>query len=147
RMKTGIESMKAIVVAGGKKAPDTVKLTCQAATPSFAADIQPLLTQRCTQGACHGADFVSEGLNLSEGTAYAALVGPKSTEGGKLQIVMQGSIAKSFMARKILGRGLKAATGSMMPQGCPGVPPEGGCLTPAEEYTILAWIQSGAPNN
>jgi hypothetical protein len=60
---------------------------------------------------------------------------------------MPGSIAKSFMARKILGHGLNAANGSMMPQGCPGLPPEGGCLTPAEEYTILAWIQSGAPNN
>jgi hypothetical protein len=60
---------------------------------------------------------------------------------------MPGSIAKSFMARKILGRGLKPSNGSMMPQGCPGVPPAGGCLTPAEEYTILAWIQSGAPNN
>jgi hypothetical protein len=146
-MKPGVDKMKAIVVAGGKKDPDTVKLTCQAATPSFAADIQPLLTQRCTQGACHGADFVSQGLNLSEGTAYAALVGAKATEGGKLQIVMPGSIAKSFMARKILGRGLKPSNGSMMPQGCPGVPPAGGCLTPAEEYTILAWIQSGAPNN
>jgi hypothetical protein len=139
--------MKAIVVANGKKDPDTVKLTCQAATPSFAADIQPLLTQRCTQGACHGADFVSQGLNLSEGTAYTALVGAKSTEGGKLQIVMPGSIAKSFMARKILGHGLTPANGSMMPQGCPGLPPAGGCLTPAEEYLILAWIQAGAQNN
>jgi hypothetical protein len=146
-IKPGVDKMKAIVVAGGKKDPDTVKLTCQAATPSFANDIQPILTQRCTQGACHGADFVSQGLNLSEGVAYASLVGAKSAEGGNLKIVMPGSISKSFMARKILGRGLKAASGSMMPQGCPGVPPAGGCLTPAEQYAILSWIQSGAPNN
>ena len=120
---------------------------CQAATPSFAADISRSHAALYA-GACHGADYVSQ-LNLSEGTAYAALVGAKSTEGGKLQIVMPGSIAKSFMARKILGHGLNAAkgNGSMMPQGCPGLPPAGGCLTPAEEYTILAWIQSGAPNN
>jgi hypothetical protein len=148
-IRPGVEKMKAIVVADGKKDPDTVKLTCQAAAPSFANDIQPILTQRCTQGACHGADFVSQGLNLSEGTAYGALVGPKATEGGKLKIVMPGSISKSFMARKILGRGLKAdgSNGAMMPQGCPGVPPAGGCLTPTEQYTILSWIQSGAPNN
>src|SRR5262249_36933709 len=115
--------------------------------PSFAADIQPILTQRCTQGACHGSDFVSQGLNLSEGAAYAALVGPKATEGGSLKIVTQGNISKSFMARKILGRGLKVSSGSMMPPGCPGVPPACGCLSPAEIYTILSWIQSGAPNN
>ena len=148
-MKPGVDKMKAIVVADGKKDPDTVKLTCQAASPSFATDVQPILTQRCTQGACHGADVLSESLNLSEGAAYGALVGPKSLEGGNLKIVTPGNISKSFMARKILGRGLKAngSNGAMMPQGCPGVPPDGGCLTQAEEYIILSWIQSGAPNN
>jgi hypothetical protein len=34
-----------------------------------------------------------------------------------------------------------------MPFGCPLAPGVGGCLTNAEIYTILAWIQSGAPNN
>jgi hypothetical protein len=53
------------------------------------------------------------------------------------------------MARKILGRGLSGngSNGAMMPQGCPGVAPAGGCLTPAEQYQILSWIQAGAPNN
>jgi hypothetical protein len=146
-IKPGVARMKAVVTSGGKKDPDTLKLTCQHASPSFAADIQPILTERCTQGACHGSDFVSQGLNLSAGAAYAALVGPQATEGGNLKIVTPGNISKSFMARKILGRGLKVSSGSMMPQGCPGVPPAGGCLSPAETYTILSWIQSGAPNN
>jgi hypothetical protein len=146
-IKPGVDRMRALVAAGGKKDPDAIKLTCQAASPSFAADIQPILTQRCTQGACHSADFASESLNLSEGAAYGALVGPKAIEGGKLKIVTPRSISKSFMARKILGRGLNVSSGAMMPQGCPGVPPAGGCLTAAEQYLILSWIQAGAPNN
>jgi hypothetical protein len=34
-----------------------------------------------------------------------------------------------------------------MPQGCPGFPPLGGCLTREEIFTIVAWIAEGAPNN
>ena len=148
-IKPGSDKMRAVVSADGKKDPDAIKMTCQPPSPSFAADIQPILSQRCTQGACHGADFASESLNLSEGTAHGSLVGPKSIEGGKLKIVTPGSISKSFMARKILGRGLKGdgSNGALMPQGCPGVAPAGGCLTPAEQYQILSWIQAGAPNN
>jgi len=148
-IKPGVDKMRAVVSAGGKKDPDAIKMTCQPPSPSFAADIQPILTQRCTQGVCHSATVASESLNLSAGAAYGSLVGPKSIEGGKLKIVTPGSISKSFMARKILGRGLKGdgSNGALMPQGCPGVAPAGGCLTPAEQYQILSWIQAGAPNN
>src|SRR5262249_55103406 len=146
-IKPGVDKMRAIVAAGGKKDPDVIKMTCQPPSPSFAADIQPILTQRCTQGACHGADFAAEGVNLSQGLAYGSVVGPKAIEGGNRKTVTPGNISKSFMARKILGRGLKVSSGAMMPQGCPGVPPTGGCLPPAEQYLILSWIQAGAQNN
>jgi hypothetical protein len=34
-----------------------------------------------------------------------------------------------------------------MPQGCPNLPPAGGCLTDAQIFTILSWIANGAPDN
>ncbi len=148
RMKPGVARVKVLAVADGKRDPDILKLTCQPATPSFAADVQPIFTNRCTQGACHDANFRSQELVLAEGSAYASLVGRKATTlGVKSLLVAPGVIAKSFVARKITGSGLKPANGSIMPQGCPGFPPEGGCLDADEIYTILAWIQSGAPNN
>src|SRR5262249_31296367 len=95
-IKPGVDKMRAVVSAGGQKDPDAIKMTCQPPSPSFAADIQPILTQRCTQGVCHSATVASESLNLSAGAAYGSLVGPKSIEGGKLKIVTPGSISKSF---------------------------------------------------
>ncbi len=147
RIKPGVARVKAMVAADGKRDPDALKLTCQPAAPSFATEVQPILTQRCTQGACHSSTFRSQDLVLDAGAAYASLVGRRSTEGGTLLLVAPGNVARSFMARKVLGKGLKAANGSLMPQGCPGFPPAGGCLTDAEIYTILAWIQAGAPNS
>src|SRR5262249_20582915 len=72
-IKPGVDKMRAVVSAGGKKDSDVIKMTCQPPSPSFAADIQPILSQRCTQGACHNADFASESLNLSERVAYSSL--------------------------------------------------------------------------
>src|SRR5262245_33323433 len=147
-IRPGVARARVLVVADGKRDPDTLRLTCQPATPSFSATIQPLLTNRCTQGACHDANFRSQELDLSAGAAYASLVGRRATTlGVKSLIVAPGSITKSFVAKKITGKGLKPANGAMMPQGCPGFPPAGGCLDDAEIYTILSWIQAGAPNN
>lgn len=147
-IKPGVARVKVLVVADGKRDPDTLTLTCQPATPSFAAAVAPILTSRCTQGACHDATYRSQELDLSTGAAYASLVGRKATTlGVNSLLVAPRLIAKSFVARKITGKGLKPANGSIMPQGCPGFPPEGGCLDDADIYTILAWIQSGAPNN
>ncbi len=148
RMKAGVARVKAVVTADGRKDPDTLKLTCLPATPSFAAAVQPILTQRCTQGVCHDPIARSQGLDLSAGTAYGSLVGVPSTEGGKLRLVAPRSIARSFLARKILGTDIGPNGGSLMPQGCPSESlAPGGCPTDAERYAILAWIQSGAPNN
>jgi len=114
----------------------------------FANDVQPIFTQRCaTTGGCHDSSFRAQNQALDAGEAYANIVGKPSSEGGKLLVVAPGSIAKSFLARKITGKGLKGSNGTLMPFGCPLAPGVGGCLTDAEIYTILAWIQAGAPNN
>src|SRR5438128_1857342 len=60
--------------------------------------------------------------------------------------VTPSSIRGSQLAHRILGQGLPRG-GAVMPQGCPGFPPAGGCLTTAETFTILSWIAEGAPSN
>jgi hypothetical protein len=50
-------------------------------------------------------------------------------------------LKKSYLARSILG-----VRAIQMPDGCPNEPTivEATCLTPAQMYVILAWIQAGA---
>ena len=68
------------------------------------------------------------------------------TEAPQLLRVNPGSVKQSFLARKILGHGIGPT--SLMPQGCPSIiPPVPACLTESEIFTILAWIQGGAPDN
>jgi hypothetical protein len=146
-IKPGVAKIKVVAVADGKKDPDKLSLSCSPAAPSFANDVQPIFTQRCATPACHDASSHQENQILEVGAAYDNIVGKPSAEGGKLLVVAPGSIARSFLARKITAKGLKLANGSLMPQGCPLAPGIGGCLTDTEIYTILAWIQAGAPNN
>ncbi|MCW5890100.1 MAG: hypothetical protein KIT14_06060 [bacterium] len=153
KIKDGKAKLKVTVVADGKKDPDKMTLVCKPAAPSFARDIQPILTATCTSfTGCHAGQDVENstngtggGLNLDPDVAYAELVNAPSATGGKLPEVKPGSIAKSFLAKKLLGIGLKPpAIDIKMPQSC-GVEPTIPCLTDAELYRILAWIQAGAP--
>ena len=144
-LRPGVIRLKTVITVDGRKDADRLRLVCRPAVPSFANAVQPVLTERCAYAGCHAGSFPAFDLDLSPGTAWAELVGMPSQEGGKLLRVRPGSIAKSFMARKIVGKGLRLANGSLMPQGCPGVPPLGGCLSDAERYAVLAWIQAGAP--
>lgn len=153
KIKDGKAKLKVTTVADGTKDADKMTLVCKPATPSFASDIQPILTATCTSfTGCHAGKDVENstngtggGLNLDAAVAYAELVNGPSTTGGKLPEVTPGSIAKSFLAKKLLGIGLKPpAINITMPQSC-GVEPEIPCLTDAELYRILAWIQAGAP--
>lgn len=153
KIKDGKAKLKVTVVADGTKDPDKMTLVCKPAAPSFATDIQPILTATCTSfTGCHAAKDVENsengtggGLNLDPTVAYTELVNGPSTTGGKLPEVTPGNIAKSFLAKKLLGIGLKPpAINITMPQSC-GVEPTIPCLTDAELYRILAWIQAGAP--
>jgi hypothetical protein len=153
KIKDGKVKLKVTTVAGGTKDPDKMTFVCKPATPSFAADIQPILTATCTTfTGCHAGKDVENsttgaggGLNLDADVAYTELVNGPSTTGGKLPEVTPGNIKKSFLAKKLLGIGLKPpAINIKMPQSC-GVEPTIPCLTDAELYRILAWIQAGAP--
>jgi hypothetical protein len=148
-IKPGIARLKVSASAAGKRDTDKLKLRCDRnpTPPGFASEVQPILTARCAYSGCHDATFRGGGQNLEPGAAYGESVGVRSTQ-SKLLRVKAGSIRASFMARKILGQGIPGiAGGALMPQGCPGFPPAGGCLTDAELFTVLAWIANGAPEN
>src|SRR6185436_1248940 len=109
-----------------------VRLVCQRNTtpPSLANDVQPILTQRCAIPACHIGSSPGGGQNLEAGQAYSQSVNVRSIGARKLFRVKPGNVKASFMSRKILGVGIPPGIGgSIMPQGCPGLPPSGGCLT------------------
>jgi hypothetical protein len=148
-IKPGVALVKTMVAADGKKDRDKLKLTCLPAVPSFASAVQPILTQRCTQGACHNAASRAQDLVLDPGVAYGSIIRQRASSFGiKLMRVVPGNIRKSFLARKILGEAIPPGGGVLMPQGCPvEMLATGGCPGSAEKYTILSWIQGGAPNN
>lgn len=141
-IKPGVARFTATAISGGKRDRDAMKLTCQAAAPSLAADIQPIFDTKCATPACHVGTPASGELNLEAGNSLANTVNQPSvsTFAKKRVRVKPGSVKLSYLARKIMGKGLVPGD-SVMPQACGALVP---CLTDAEKYLILAWIQSGA---
>jgi hypothetical protein len=141
-IKPGKTTLKVMVESEPGKDKDKLALTCLPSTPSFAADVQPIFTARCaTAGGCHDVQ-ANGGLVMLTGESYGDLVNAASASSKKVR-VKPGSIPASLMARRLFGQ-----DGLQMPSGCPDFPPpEGGCATDAEIYTLLSWIQNGAPNN
>ena len=148
-IKTAKARLTVTASSGGKRDRDKLRLTCMPGAPqiSFARDVQPIFTARCAITSCHtGPTQQASGhQSLDAGVAYADSVNAPATT-GKLVRVKPGSIRQSQLAHRILGQGLPRG-GAIMPQGCPGFPPLGGCLTREEIFTIVAWIAEGAPNN
>src|SRR5205823_2693376 len=75
--------------------------TTQPATASFRGDVQPIFTSQCALVGCHSGAFPTQGLNLSEGSAYAAIVNVTSTEQATVKLVDPGSTATSYLWWKV----------------------------------------------
>jgi hypothetical protein len=112
---------------------------CSGTAVSFASVIQPILTTNCTASGCHAGNMPKEGLDLSSGKAYGALVGVASSQcNNGLKRVLPGDPAKSYLVDKLLGTNL--CSGSQMPKA--------GTSIPAKDLeAITNWICNGAPNN
>jgi len=134
--------------AGRKRDRNKLRLTCRPSplAPSLAGVLDPIFQTRCALPACHGSAPGSVGPALAAGDVHAELVGVPAMNVPSLMLVRAGSVAQSYLARKILGKKITDRT-PRMPQGCPKVVPAGGCLTDGEIAAILAWIQTGAPAN
>lgn len=105
---------------------------------SFATDIQPIFTANCAKAGCHLGPAPQQGLNLSEGNAYANLVGVATTECNNRTRVVAGDVSQSYIYNKITGVDL--CTGSRMPKGQDPLPAE-------DIDAIRRWICNGAADN
>lgn len=99
-------------------------------TPTFAADVQPILQAAC--GTCHIS--ASSG-NFRMMNGLGDLVGVAS-EQSALPYVAAGDADGSYLFRKITNTHLEVGSGSQMPLG--------GMLPQSDIDTINAWIAGGA---
>ena len=134
--------------SGTKRDRNKLRLTCRPspAAPSLAGVIRPIFETRCALPACHASTPGSVGPLLAGPDMHAALVNVPALNVPSLMLVRPGSVEQSYLARKILGKRITDRT-PRMPRGCPTAIPAGGCLTDGEIAAILAWIQTGAPDN
>src|SRR5262249_52055897 len=140
KLKPAKLTLRLSAAAGGKKDKDTVKFVCNPAQPSLAHDVQPIFTTNCTYAGCHSGLLPEHSLSLEDGHAATDLA-KKALAQPKFFRLKPRSIKKSYLAMGLLGTNGAV----LMPDGCPNVvSPVTRCLTPAEVYTILAWIQAGA---
>ena len=108
---------------------------------TFAKDIQKkIFDSTCATAFCHGTGAASGGLDLSDGAAYANLVGVLATneaaKAANLQRVLPNDPADSFLLLKLEGT-LAAGQGVPMPL-------VGGPLPASAIDTIRRWIAAGA---
>jgi len=146
-VKNGVAKFK-VTATAGKKDVDKFKLQC-APGAQLARDVQPIFTAKCAIPSCHSGPTPSGGHTLEDGQTYADNVNVKALIPSNGLRIKPGNVKASFLAKKIIaGVHLNPVNGgAFMPQGCPGLPPAGGCLTDQEILTILSWIQRGAPND
>jgi hypothetical protein len=103
---------------------------------SFAADVQPIFSSRCTS--CHSGAFPSGGLSLAVGLAYGNIVSVASGQVPALTRVLPSDASSSYLYRKITNA--MGIVGAPMPFGSYPMPS-------GEIDTIEDWINQGALNN
>jgi hypothetical protein len=118
----------------------TTSTTTTEALVSFSADVQPIFTANCALAGCHIAPGAEEGMDLSRGKAYAAIVNVTSRECGQFKRVLPGQPDASYLVFKITGPPQPCFDGVRMPRDAPP-------LSAADQATIRDWIRQGAPNN
>jgi hypothetical protein len=116
------------------------RCACKSAgTVSFARDIQAIFSRSCATRGCHAGLRPQAGLNLSQGAAYAEIVGVASEQCGASRVrVAPGDPAASYLVDKLLGVDL--CFGTQMPKA-------GVSLPQADLDAIGSWVCSGAANN
>lgn len=117
---------------------------CDAAPAASFAAIQTAIFngKGCSSSGCHGGNRPANGMNLSSGNTYDAIVDITALAGGGLKRVLPGDASNSFLYRKVAAR---TNPGSFAVAGSP-MPPVGSSALSANELSALAlWIDAGAP--
>ncbi len=104
------------------------------------ADVQAIFTQRCAFAGCHGGERPAEGLDLTEGLAFAELINVEPTNANAVTMgflrVIPGDSGNSFLVIKVAGNP-GVGLGDRMPR----------FALPLEEdevATIRSWVDAGA---
>lgn len=105
---------------------------------SYASQVQPIWTAKCTSMACHDNTMPQEGLSLTASGSRAALVGVPSQQCPSTQLVNPGAPESSYLMFKLQGSG-PCMMGTRMPRGT--------SITSAQIGLVRDWIVNGAPNN
>ena len=108
--------------------------------PSFANDIQPIFTKRCSMGGCHSVASAQGQLVLVDGHAYDSLVNKPSSLVPGFVRVAPGDAANSWLVRMIGPDDDARFNNARMPLA--GQP-----LTSNQIATIVNWIENGALRN
>ena len=119
--------------AGG--APDDL-----VATPSFSANVVPILEKRCSTGGCHSLATRQAGLALTPEAASDALVGAPSTLRPSVLRVRPSQPAQSWLVAMI-------SADDAARQGVSRMPLATQPLTANQIATIVRWIEQGALRN
>jgi hypothetical protein len=112
----------------------------EVANPSFANDIQPIFTKRCSIGGCHSLASAQSQLVLVEGHAYDALVNQPSSLAPGFVRVKPANADSSWLVRMIGPDEDARFNNARMPLA-------GHPLTPNQIATIVNWIENGALRN
>ncbi len=122
--------------------PDTRTITVEGGggggEATFSAVQSQIFTASCAFSGCHGGASPAQGMNLSAGQAYAAIVNVSSNQRPSLDRIEPGDPDNSYLLRKVNGG--PDIAGSRMPLG-------GAQLSQALRDLLRDWIQAGAPNN
>ena len=108
--------------------------------PSFASDIHPIFTNRCSIGGCHSLASRQAELVLVEGYAYDSLVNRPSFLAPGFVLVEPGNADTSWLVRMIGPDDAARFNNARMPLA-------GHPLTDNQIATIVNWIENGAPRN
>jgi hypothetical protein len=119
--------------AGG--APDDL-----VATPSFSANVAPILEKRCSIGGCHSFVTRQASLVLTPDAAYDALVGVPSTLRPAILRVSPSEPGQSWLVTMI-------SANDAARQGVSRMPLATQPLTANQIATIVRWIEQGAQRN
>ena len=110
------------------------------ATPSFAADIQPIFDRRCSIGGCHSLATAQADLRLVASASYESLVGVPSRLRPQFDRVEPFDPSNSWLVRMI-------ASDPALRLGHQRMPLSSVPLTPNQIQTIVNWIEQGAVRN
>lgn len=128
-----------LLVASGPVDSAAVTTSNQTAPPaSFAANVQPIFSASCAKVGCHTGTVPQAGMNLTAGSAYAAIVNIVANSAPSFKRVNPGDPNNSYIVMKLEGD--PRIQGNRMPD-------DGLFLTPAQVQVIRTWILQGALNN